>query len=242
MEITENDNGEIKVNRNIDELEAIERIAFHEAAHAVIEFIFGYSITRVEIDPSEESGCCVYDHKSNVSREIIDLLNISEVDRRVMILCAGFACISILTHSKQSWHYSSDYTRAFDELNAIYHDKKVVNAHIRSNWYHVRNLLKQPLVWYLVEELHMELMWYERKEEPENWYGTDMADLLPEDFCEPDDSDQLPRYTDGKEVEQFLWHALKKYKQVHPAMIIPAIENSNSTVISETNAWELEVE
>jgi len=28
MEITENDNGEIKVNRNIDELEAIERIAF----------------------------------------------------------------------------------------------------------------------------------------------------------------------------------------------------------------------
>ena len=90
MEITENDNGEIKVNRNIDELEAIERIAFHEAAHAVIEFIFGYSITRVEIDPSEESGCCVYDHKSNVSREIIDLLNISEVDRRVMILCAGF--------------------------------------------------------------------------------------------------------------------------------------------------------
>ena len=88
----------------------------------------------------------------------------------------------------------------------------------------------------------MELMWYERKEEPENWYGTDMADLLPEDFCEPDDSDQLPRYTDGKEVEQFLWHALKKYKQVHPAMIIPAIENSNSTVISETNAWKLEDE
>jgi len=227
-QITENDNDENKIGRHhVDDLDPVERIAYHETAHAVIEFTFGFSITGVEIDPYQERGWCAYDHQSYINRGILELPYITEMDKRVMILCAGFACISILTHRKQRWHHSSDYTRAFDELNAIHRDKKVVIGHIRSNWYHVRNLLKMPLVWYLVEELHTELMWYEKKEEPENWYGTDMADLLPEDFYEPDENDQLPRCTDGKEVERFLCHALEKYKQTHPAMI-PGIENSNS--------------
>jgi hypothetical protein len=194
---------------NIPEISDLELVCCHEAGHGTLEYLLGYSIISIEVNPSEGYGSCSYDHQPHVRLGILESQDIPEIGKHIMIYCAGSAAVSILTNTKQCWHRSSDYAYAVDELAPVYKDKKVITNYIQSMWCWARYLLKKPQNWYAVKTLADALVWYPEKEDHENWYGSEMEELLPEDFYEEPEL----RDMDGKEVEETIRDALTEYGQ-----------------------------
>jgi len=210
-------------------LETADEICYHESGHAVLGYLFGYRIEGIEVDPSEGSGCVSWDYESNVRPTVLELQNIPEIQARVICHCGGYACVSVLTGAKQRWRNSEDYFNAEQEL-AGYSDKKIIAAHIRSNYAHARNLLKKPQVRYAVQELASSLMWNCEEPNPEDcWYGEEMIDELPQEFWEGKSG---LRKMKGKDAESIIRNALQQYARTH----------NKDVWIVENNAWELEDE
>jgi hypothetical protein len=189
----------------------MEIIAYHEAGHAVIEYLSGYPLTGIKVNPFEEYGECPYSCQSNVEVLTPELQGITETEKHILIYCGGSAAEYILTNTLPNWHQSQDYADAVNELVPIYKDKKLIAAYIEAVFDWSVDLLKQ--YWDVVETLANSLVWYSTEPDSENdWYGNEMVELLPEDFWE-----QKPglREMDRREAEKIIRHALADYAQTH---------------------------
>jgi len=201
--IAPNDGLEIGMRKTLREMNDLELVSFHEAGHAVLEYLLGYSIILIVVDPSEAGGSCSADRISDDRFCIRQLQSLPESGKQVLIYCGGYAAESILTHSRIRWRSSPDYHRAFKELLPVYQDKKLIANYIESMWHWAKALLKE--YWWVVEALADALIWRSEETNNEEWYGSDMEDELPIDFYK---SEACLRVMDGLEAEEVISRAL----------------------------------
>lgn len=174
-----------------------ELTCFHESAHAVLIFLLGYKITSIEINQDENSGTCWWDFRHNVRPAIPELQNIPEIEKHIMVDCAGYASKTIITNSEPRWHWSTDYVSAERELTPIF-EKKIIRRYIESVMAWVIELLKR--YWHVVELLANRLMWYAERKRFEDYPGSHFEDLLPSDYFEEPESWEM----DGEEAERII--------------------------------------
>jgi hypothetical protein len=191
------------MKKTLREITDLEVISFHEAGHAVLEYLLGYSIIHIVVDPSEAGGSCSDDHISDARFCIAELRSIPEFGKQVLIYCGGYAAESILIYSKIRWRSSPDYHHAVKALLPVYKDKKVIANYIESMRRWAKALLQE--YWWVVEALADALIWHSEETHNEDWYGSDMEDELPTDFYK---SEACLRVMQGLEAEEVISRVL----------------------------------
>ena len=181
-----------------------EIVAYHESAHAVIVYLLGYSIHKVAIDSEENSGICWWNFRTNVRQPIPEFQGIPEIEKRVIVDCAGYGSKSLLIGINTNWHRSSDYKHAVKELTPIY-TRKIAKIYIESVTEWVKEILSK--YWEVVGALADSLIWYPEKNRFDDWPGSDFEDLLPSDYFEAPEQWSM----DGEQAEAIIQRALIAY-------------------------------
>jgi hypothetical protein len=186
------------------EISETQLICLHEASHAVLAFLLGFQITSIEINRDEKNGICCRDFRSSRQSIIPELRDVPELEKHVMVCCAGYASMNIIKNSNQCWDYSADYANAVRVLEPKY-DKRIIGTYIESVLSWAIEILQEN--WSAVEMLTDRLMWYAEKNRFEDYPGNDFEDLLPPDYFEEPESWEMS----GEEAEQIIERALVGY-------------------------------
>ncbi len=204
------------MNKNTTEISDLELISCHEAGHAVAQYLLGYSLSGIKVNPIKGYGLFLHDCRPDGELGI-PAWRILEIEKNVLVWCAGNAAEYILVGVKEWKRRSGDYAGAVEELASICEGIQETHAYIKLMWIRARNLLKKPQNWHAVKALSNALIWCPMKPNSENyWYDDEMAELLPDDFYE---SDWELRDMDGKDAEEIIQKALIEYARTHDTNI-----------------------
>ena len=199
------------MKKTISEIFDFERISIHEASHGLVEYVLGFPITAIRVNPLEGYGECPYD-EPDTKLSVCKSRGIPETDRRVMIYCAGNAGEFIWAGTKKCWRRTPDYRYAADLLAPVCENKAEIRAYIELMWARAVNLLRKPRNWWAVQKLADSLRWCPMEPDREScWYGSDMADELPDEFWEREPG---LRDMDGETAQNIIGEALIEYTKI----------------------------
>jgi hypothetical protein len=138
-----------------------ERLAYHEAAHAVAMWKLGYGIDRVTIDPSGDGP----GHAKPASS--YDLESVSDepsrrfvVEQDAMVLHAGRVAEQLLHPRSQQTLAFLDHDQIHREMQQVEDDKSIQITWCNYLWQRTYTLLARPAQWKLIVALARELLTY----------------------------------------------------------------------------------
>ena len=138
----------------------LDILAYHEAAHAVMSYLLGYSLGKIEINSDEISGACWSDCRNNVRPVIPELQGIAQREKRIIINCAGYASESLLIGAEPDWCWSSDYHASLKELTPAY-GQKIAQVYIELVTIWAKEISSK--YWAVIEALADALVWYSER-------------------------------------------------------------------------------
>ena len=167
-------NGIEKEDANIKtkDMPDINEVAYHEAAHAVVDFLNQVRIRKVSIIPDNEEGSLgrkegylsyhkEFDFKSQSYKVIeseIDDHPINKIMNEIMCCFAGDISRYILKHQTDKDGSSFDYAFAYALASKNCGSREETEAFMNYLWYKTYNKLKNEINWFLVQVLANELL------------------------------------------------------------------------------------
>lgn len=148
--------------RTKDKLSRLEKVAYHEAGHAVACFFAKKPYKHVTIEPGEDS----YGHirhfplpdsfQPDIDSESYRMQK--RIEQEIILLYSGHAA-EVLAAGRHNWRGASDDTRrAVDLALYVNGDPKQTSAYLQWAWLKTMNFLKLPFRWVAVEGLAKALL------------------------------------------------------------------------------------
>lgn len=188
------------------EITFLKRVCFHESSHALIQYLRGYKLTGITINPVERYGKCSHDWRPDIGLEI-QSWRISEIEMDVLEFCAGAVGEAILTGTTgfKEWdHQSADYRHAVEVLTPICEDEEEIATYLELMWARCETVLSRPENWKAVVELTTALIW---RTENDDKQERSEEDVSSENYPE---TGRGYREMAGSEIEEIIRYAFNK--------------------------------
>lgn len=140
----------------------IEKVAYHEAGHAVAAYIFHRRFSSVSIIPKDDYlGIMTRPKTESLEQDLLDMddfRNRKRIESEIIISFAGAVAEGLLV-GRHNWKGAiQDNHQAIDSAEAIVSSHDELEAYINWLWLRTRNLLSLPVYWAAVQALAEELI------------------------------------------------------------------------------------
>jgi hypothetical protein len=140
---------------------SLERVAFHEAGHAVVAHLLRRKLTRVSIVPSEEFLGFVGTGPLGTSFDPeLDMNGRARrvIEREAQIFLAGNAAESVLVGHQVRHGMHHDFEQVVQYLSYVTGTPEEGSAYADWLWVRTRNMVKMPANWNLITALSGRLL------------------------------------------------------------------------------------